>query len=123
MAATIIYLIISLLVSLVFIILGIRQYRAEKPVAINTGEKPPREDELTSVVEWNHRHGRNLIIFGGMLFITLSVFVYFIEKLESVVLPVVIFMIVLFVEIAWVELEHHTMKKEMIKNSIAGKSG
>ena len=123
MAATIIYLIISLLVSIVFIILGIRQYRAEKPVAINTGEKPPREDELTSVAEWNHRHGRNLIIFGGMLFITLSVFVYFIEKLESVVLPVVIFMIVLFVEIAWVELEHHTMKKEMIKNSIAGKSG
>jgi len=123
MAATIIYLIISLLVSLVFIILGIRQYRAEKPVAINTGEKPPREDELTSVAEWNHRHGRNLIIFGGMLFITLSVFVYFIEKLESVVLPVVIFMIVLFVEIAWAELEHHTMKKEMIKNSIAGKSG
>lgn len=123
MAATIIYLIISLLVSLVFIILGIRQYRAEKPVAINTGEKPPREDELTSVAEWNHRHGRNLIIFGGMLFITLSVFVYFIEKLESVVLPVVIFMIVLFAEIAWVELEHHTMKKEMIKNSIAGKSG
>ena len=39
MAATIIYLVISLLVSLNFIILGIRQYRAEKPVAINTGEK------------------------------------------------------------------------------------
>ena len=47
-----IYLVISLLVSLIFIILGIRQYRAEKPVAINTGEKPPREDELTSVTEW-----------------------------------------------------------------------
>ena len=116
MAAIIIYLIISLLVSLIFIILGIRQYKAEKPVTINTGEKPPREDELTSVTEWNHRHGRNLIIFGCALFITLSVFVYFIEKLDSSVFQVVIFLIVIFAEIAWVEFEHHVMKKKMIKN-------
>ncbi len=113
--ATIIYLVISLLVSLVFIILGIRQYRAEKPVTINTGEKPPREEELTSVAEWNHRHGRNFIIFGCALFITLSVFVYFIEKLDSVVLQTVILIIVLFVEIAWVVLEDKMMKKKMMK--------
>ena len=112
-----VYLVISLLVSLIFIILGIWQYRAEKLVTINTGEKPPREDELTSVTEWNHRHGRNFIIFGCVLFITLSVFVYFIEKLDSVVFQVVIFMIVIFAEIAWVIFEHNTMKKKMIKNS------
>lgn len=53
MAATIIYLVISLLVSLIFIMLGIRQYKAEKPVTINTGEKPPREDELTSANNWH----------------------------------------------------------------------
>ena len=116
MAAIIIYLVISLLVSLIFILLGIRQYKAEKPVAINTGEKPPREDELTSVTEWNHRHGRNLIIFGCALFITLSVFVYFIEKLDSSIFQVVIFLIVIVAEIAWVEIEHHVMKKKMIKN-------
>lgn len=116
MAAMIIYLVISLLVSLIFILLGIRQYKAEKPVTINTGEKPPHEDELTSVTEWNHRHGRNLIIFGCALFITLSVFVYFIEKLDSSVFQVVILLIVIFAEIAWVEFEHHVMKKKMIKN-------
>jgi len=116
MAAIIIYLVISLLVSLIFIILGIRQYKAEKPVTINTGEKPLREDELTSVTEWNHRHGRNLIIFGCALFITLSVFVYFIEKLDSSIFQVVILLIVIFAEIAWVELEHNVMKKKMIKN-------
>ena len=116
MAAIIIYQVISLLVSLIFILLGIRQYKAEKPVTINTGEKPPREDELTSVTEWNHRHGRNLIIFGCALFITLSVFVYFIEKLDSSVFQVVILLIVIFAEIAWVEFEHHVMKKKMIKN-------
>lgn len=108
-------MVISLLVSLIFIILGIRQYRAEKPVTINTGEKPPREDELTSVTEWNHRHGRNFIIFGCALFITLAVFEYFIEKLDGVVFQVVIMMIVLFAEIAWVEFEHNVMKKKMIK--------
>ena len=80
MAATIIYLAISLFVSLIFIVLGIKQYRAEKPVAINTGEKPPSEDELTSVAEWNHRHGRNLIIFGCVLFITLSVFIFLLKN-------------------------------------------
>ena len=113
--ATIIYLVISLLVSLVFIILGIRQYRAEKPVTINTGEKPPRGEELTSVAEWNHRHGRNFIIFGCALFITLSVFAYFIEKLDSVVLQTAILIIVLLAEIAWVVLEDKMMKKKMIK--------
>lgn len=66
-------MVISLLVSLIFVILGIRQYRAEKPVVINTGEKPHREDELISVTEWNHRHGRNFIILGCTLFITLSI--------------------------------------------------
>ena len=116
MAATIIYLVISLLVSLIFIILGIRQYKAEKPVTINTGEKLPREDELTSVTEWNHRHGRNLIILGCALFITLSVFTYFIEKLDSSIFQVVILLIVIVAEIAWVEIEHHVMKTKMVKD-------
>ena len=115
MAAIIIDLVISLLVSQNFIVLGKKQYRAEKPVTINTGEKPPREDELISVTEWNHRHGRNLIIFGCVLFITLSVFVFFIEKLDNVVLQAVIFILVLFVEIEWVEFEHNVKKKKMIK--------
>lgn len=117
MAATIIYLVISLLVSLIFIILGIMQYRSEKPVSINTGEKPLRKEELTNVTEWNHRHGRNFIILGCVLFITQAVFGYFIKKLDGVVVQVVIYMIVLFSEIAWVEFEHNMMKKKMIKNS------
>ena len=115
MVAMIIYLVISLLVSLIFIILGIRQYKAEKPVSINTGEIPPREEELTSVAEWIHRHGRNLIIFGCVFFITLSGFMYFIQTLDNVLLPVVILVILLFAEIAWVEMEHNRMKKKMIK--------
>lgn len=115
MGATIVYLVISLLVSLIFIILGISQYRAEKPVAINTGEKTPREDELTSVAEWNHRHGRNFIILGCVLFITLSVLGYFMEKLDSILPQVIIAMLALVIEIGWVEFEHNVMKRKMIK--------
>ena len=117
MAGTIFYLVISFLVSLVFILLGFRQYRAEKPVTINTGEKPPREEELTSVAEWNHRHGRNLVIFGCALFLTLSVFPFAIEKADSAALPVLILMLVLSAEAAWVLLEHRAMKKSMIKSA------
>lgn len=112
---TIIYLGISLLVSLTFILLGISQYKNKKPVTINTGEVPPREDELTSVEKWNHQHGKNLIIFGCMLFITLSIFVYFLERMDHIVFQMIVFMVVLFGEIAWVEYEHNKMKKEMIK--------
>ena len=74
MAGTIMYLAISFFVSLIFIILGIQQYKSKKPVSINTGEKPPSEDELTSVTEWNHRHGRNFILYSCMLFISLFIF-------------------------------------------------
>ena len=51
----------------------------------------------------------------NVFFITLSVFVYFIEKMDNVIFQVVILLILLFVEIAWVEFEHQVMKKKMIK--------
>ena len=45
----------------------------------------------------------------------MSVFAYFIEKMDNVIFQVVILLILLFVEIAWVEFEHQVMKKKMIK--------
>ena len=117
MAGTIFNLVISLLVSLVFILLGIRQYRADQPVSISTGETPPRAEALTSVAEWNHRHGRNLVIFGCALFLTLSVFPFAIEKTDSAALPVVILVLVLSAEVAWVVLAHRAMKKSMLKSA------
>ncbi len=59
--------------------------------------------------------GRNFIILGCVLFITLSVLGYFMEKLDSVLLQVIIAMLALFIEIGWVEFEHNVMKKKMIK--------
>ena len=103
------------LVSSIFIILGIVQYRSKIPVSINTGEKPPREDELTDMTEWNHKHGRNLVVFGCMLFVTGTVFLYFWGRLESATLAVAVFFVVIFTEVAWLEIQHISMKKKMIK--------
>lgn len=115
MAETIIYLVISFLVSLIFVVLGISQYNSEKPVSLNTGEKPPSEDELTDVLEWNHKHGKNLIVFGGVLFLTLSVFLYFIEKCDYVAVQGLIFILVILGETAWLEIQHYILKKKLIK--------
>ncbi len=117
MAETIIYLAISFLVSLIFVALGIRQYHSEKPVSLNTGEKPPCEDELTDVLEWNHKHGKNLMLYGGALFLTLSVFVYFIQKYDCIVVQMILFILVILGEIAWLVIQHNMLKKKFIKNT------
>ena len=117
MEETIIYLVISFLVSLIFVVLGIKQYNSEKPVSLNTGEKPPSEDELTDVLEWNHKHGKNLIIYGGVLFLTLSVFVYFIEKYDYIIVQMILIILVILGEVAWLEIQHNILKKKLIKNS------
>lgn len=115
MAETIIFLTISLLVSLIFVILGISQYKSKTPVTINTGLTPPREDELTSVSEWNHRHGRNYILLGCALFITLVVFAYLLKACDNVGLCSFILLAAVFGEIAFVVIDHNVMMKKMIK--------
>ena len=115
MAGIIIYLVISFLTSLIFVVLGISQYKSEKPVSLNTGEKPPCKDELTDVLEWNRKHGKNLIIYGCVLFLTLSVFVYFIEKYDYIAVQIILFILVILGEVAWLEIQHNILKKKLIK--------
>lgn len=114
-AEIIIFLVISVMVSSIFVLLGVNQFRSKVPVSLNTGETPPREDELIDMLEWNHKHGKNLIIFGCALFITLSVFIYFLEKLDSAVWQTIIFFIAILGEIVWLELQHSHLKKKLIK--------
>ena len=116
MAETIIFLAISSIVSIVFIILGIHQYRSDTPVALNTGEKPPRKDELIDMAEWNHKHGRNLIIYGCLLFLTLLAAKYSLIIFDSVMLQMIVFFAAIIGEIAWLEIRHIRLKKKLIKN-------
>ncbi len=67
MAEYIISLVIFLLVTVVMIIIGVSQIRSEKPVGFYTGEKPPREDELSDVVAWNKKHGYMWVIYGFII--------------------------------------------------------
>lgn len=116
MAEIIVFLVISFMVSFVFVLLGINQFRSKVPVSLNTGETPPKEHELIDMLEWNHKHGRNLIIFGCVLFITLSVFMYFLEKTDGAVWQTVILFVAIFGETAWLILQHKHLKKKLIKN-------
>ena len=56
-----------------------------------------------------------MIIYGCLLFITMSVFVYFLEKIDSVLPELIVFLVVLFGEIAWLEVQHSKLKKKLIK--------
>ena len=67
MAEYIISLVIFLLVAIVMIIIGISQIRSKKPVGFYTGEKPPREDELSDVVAWNKKHGYMWVVYGFII--------------------------------------------------------
>ena len=75
-----------------------------------------KDAERGYMTEWNHKHGRNLVVYGCMLFVTGTVFLYFLERLESVTLELVVFFAVILAEVAWLEIQHISMKKKMIKH-------
>lgn len=119
MAASIIYLSISFLVSLIFVIIGIVQVHAKEPVGINTGEKPPRAEELISVTEWNHKHGRNFIVYGCLLFLTLVLFGISQIMIDNTKLSLILFAVAIIGEIAWLEIDHILLKKKLIIKDVA----
>ena len=57
-------LVIYLVVAAVMLGIGISQYRSTKPVAFYSGEKPPKESELSDVLMWNKKHGKMWIGYG-----------------------------------------------------------
>ena len=50
-----------------------------------------------------------------MLFLTLSVFVYFIEKYDYIAVQIILFILVILGEVAWLEIQHNILKKKLIK--------
>ena len=47
--------------------IGISQLKSSKPVGFYTGEKAPKEDEITDVKAWNKKHGLMWLIYGGII--------------------------------------------------------
>ena len=114
MAETIIYVVMCTIVAMIFVILGIYQYRAKDPVTINTSETPPKAEDLIDVKLWNQKHGRNLIILGIMLWCTLVVGGYVLLRINGVIAIIIIIVAGIF-EFSWINFQHKKMKREYIK--------
>lgn len=90
MSAVIIPAFIYTYVSLVFIVIGITQYKSKKPVGFYTGETPPKAEELTDVRAWNRSHGRLWIGFGMILLASFLLGLLLQNEILSAMLPPVV---------------------------------
>lgn len=50
--------------------IGVSQLRSDKPVGFYSGEKPPREEELTDVEAWNQKHGMMWLGYGIIMIVS-----------------------------------------------------
>ena len=49
---------------------GIWQYKSKNPVGFWSGKEPPKEQEVTDIEAYNHKHGMMWILYGsGMIVI------------------------------------------------------
>ena len=80
-AEIIIGLVIYLIVAAVILGIGISQYRSTKPVAFYSGEKPPKERELSDVFMWNKKHDKMWIWYGIVIMVS---YVLSIPLLDSI---------------------------------------
>lgn len=70
MAEIVIGLVIYVLTASVMCVIGISQYRSIKPVGFYSGEKPPKESELTDVIKWNKEHGKMWLWYSAIIIIS-----------------------------------------------------
>lgn len=63
-------LIVFVMVAILMIGIGVWQLKSTAPVGFYSGEKPPREEELTDVKAWNRKHGTMWVIYGIVIIIS-----------------------------------------------------
>lgn len=102
---------IFLFVACVMIGIGISQVKSKTPVGFYSGEKPPREEELVNVHEWNMKHGIMWISYGIIILIGYFIGMLIGNSLWSavpmcggVILPII-----------WMIWYHHTLIKQYMK--------
>ena len=62
--------VIYLVTAFIMMGIGLSNLRSKMPVAFYSGEKPPREEELTDVSAWNRKHGMMWIFYGVVIIIS-----------------------------------------------------
>ena len=102
---------IFLFVACIMIGIGISQVKSKTPVGFYSGEKPPREEELVNVHEWNMKHGIMWISYGIIILIGYFIGMFIGNSLWSavpmcggVILPII-----------WMIWYHHTLIKQYMK--------
>lgn len=108
MAEKIITFVIFLLVSMIFIIIGILQIRSKEPIGFYTGEKPPKKEQLWDMGVWNKKHGCMWIVYG------LSIIASFIicSFVKTEIIATIIMLCVVFGALAIMMLYHRHLKKK-----------
>lgn len=110
MAGYIINIIIACMVGMIFILLGIHQCKSESPVAMNTGEKPPRPEELSDVKAWNQGHGWALVGFGIAIAFTVGVFPVVLSYANTKI-TMMVFLVMVAAEVAGLEINHVRLER------------
>ncbi len=109
----ILYFAISFLVSLIFVVLGIRQCRSKSPVTMNTGEKPLRPEQLSDVKAWNTGHGKAFIVYGILLMATLDAFPLILSVGSAdIVVTVVAFILAVALELVGLMAYHGRLERK-----------
>lgn len=72
-AENIMGLVTYLIVAGVMAGIGIFQIRSKKPVGFYSGEKPPKENELSDVNAWNKKHGSMWVIYGAVIMLSYGI--------------------------------------------------
>lgn len=112
-AGTIVFLIIWLGCSLIFVGVGIASGKSKKPVGINTSEKVPKPEEFTDVIAYNLAHRNLWFLFagifdiGGILFILIISFWNGNKTLVTVMTVLMFFFI--FADVFMVEVVHRRL--------------
>lgn len=110
MAEYIINIVLSVLVGLIFVIIGIRQCKSKTPVVMNTGEKPLKPEQLRDVGAWNKMHGKACIMFGIAVAFTEAVFPIVINYMDAV-FSSVLFIMMFALEIMGLIANHERLER------------
>ena len=105
--------VIYALVALFMMGIGAAQLKSQKPVGFYSGEKPPKEEEVTDVKAWNRKHGMMWLLYGIIILIS-----FFIGILIGDSIWVVVPMIGgILVPLIFMIRYHHILRKKYLKQT------
>ena len=105
--------VIYLMVAMFMAGIGIFQLKSKSPVGFYSGEKPPREDELTDVKAWNKKHGLMWVLFSVIILISYGIGAMMGDTVWCVI-PMCGGIIIPIPIMIWY---HHKLMKTYLKNS------